>query len=59
LRIARPKLKSLHFDGYMISDFDLIALFLQHAPNLEKLTLTHREVKNTFYFATSFKSFSY
>ncbi|KAJ3687052.1 hypothetical protein LUZ61_016216 [Rhynchospora tenuis] len=36
-------LKSLHVDGYMIEDFHLIALFLQHTPNLEKLTLRHRE----------------
>ncbi|XP_078148612.1 F-box/LRR-repeat protein At4g14103-like [Carex rostrata] len=37
-------LKSLHFDGYVIGNFHLIALFLQHAPNLEKLTLTHYEL---------------
>ncbi|KAJ1691694.1 hypothetical protein LUZ63_015849 [Rhynchospora breviuscula] len=36
-------LKSLHVDGYMIEDFHLIALFLQYTPNLEKLTLRHRE----------------
>ncbi|KAJ4789643.1 F-box family protein [Rhynchospora pubera] len=36
-------LKSLHVDGYMIEDFHLIALILQHTPNLEKLTLRHRE----------------
>lgn len=32
----------------MTDDFDLVARFLHHAPNLEKLVLLHRQVGDTY-----------